>query len=190
MKFYTLEGSSRINPLSLDPKQLSDFEAGIHYLATVSQYAPGIKIGQLFNRDGLMGWSLSKSLSSAWKGTKEVFSSVGSGTRKILDYGGKKVGETVRLLADEDVQQLATRAGAAYASGGGSLAAEGMFDNIFGKGSGANVSDFINQIGAFWKRESSGVNAASAAPGIDNRTLMIAGGGLIGAVLLISLLRK
>ncbi len=100
----------------MDPRGKSDFDAGILFFAALSRLYPGLQWADLHTPQQFMaGWltDLKHSIGDLKDGVGDVLKDTASVTGKILGSG-------VRLAADPKVATTVTRAGAAYATGGGS----------------------------------------------------------------------
>lgn len=142
-------------PNDIDMSNLSNFEAGIATLALINRVYPGVKWGDLpvlaSLRDGepMRGWltDIGKTIGNVKDGIgdvlKDTFTTVGGGA-----------GDAVRLVTSAPVMDAATRAGAAYATGGGSEAARGVLGQLFGSSGDAmdsqvsQLMDFISGLGS------------------------------------------
>jgi len=118
----TLQGPAKS---VLDPRGLSDTEAGILFLGIAGKVFPGLTWRGMFtDKNGMAGmfdW-----VSDSWDKMVEVAGEIKDGTGDVLadtfDYLGDKAGDTIRLLTDEEILDAASRAAQAYASGGASEA--------------------------------------------------------------------
>ena len=161
-KLVTLSGANQvIQPaiLKANPNQFGDLEAGLLFFKAVADLYPGITWNELWslpNTKKLAGWwtDLKKATSDVYDGVKQIVGDVKDG---LGDTGGS----TIRLLADEKVQNTITRAGAAYASGGTS-----------------EMAGFLSQIGQGTQNLFSKAGEAYKGTGLPPWT-MYAGGGLL-----------
>lgn len=123
-KLVALSGPT--NPMDLNRfLQLNDFSAGVIFLKRLTDMNPNLKWGDLLpenyvtafeNNPVLAGWDWYNPFS--WKLGRKAKNIV----KDTIDYAGKKGGEAIRLLADEDVSNAVGRAVGAYVTGGGTEA--------------------------------------------------------------------
>jgi hypothetical protein len=170
-------------PGQIDLRDLSDFEAGIAFLALLNQLAPGIKFGELaaLMVDGRMaaGFNLFRAVgnlvgdagsgvvniaegaaSGIYHGAGQIKDGAGGVLKDTFAASGKAAGDTVRLLTDEKVVDGIGRIGAAYASNGGS---EGVRNLFKGSDVGESVLTFFSALGSSFKGMPSNV-APSSSP--------------------------
>jgi len=146
MKLYTMEGVSD----QIDVTKLSDIEAGIHYFTTVNKIMPNITWREFNNPELMGGW-----WTSLKKATSSVVRGIGDTAGGIVNFTGRKLGEATRLVTDEKVIDTITRAGAAYATGGGSEGIRAAGRSITGStSSGGLFGGLLSKVGSFWKRYS------------------------------------
>lgn len=119
--------SDYLEPLTLDPRGKTDFDAGLIFLSTAARVFPGLTWRDLVTwnsragRPFMAGWwtDLKKSVGDIKDGIGDVVSDT-------VDLFGRKGGDVVRLATDDKVAETVLRAGAAYASGGASEAARAL----------------------------------------------------------------
>lgn len=173
----------------MDVGSLSNFEAGIAFLALLDQVMPGVKMGDLprlaAEAERMAGFDF-------WRGTKNVFGDIGSGVKNLVSGTGDVLkdtfstvgdwtGDAIRLAADEKVIDAASRYGSAYATQGGS---EGV-RSLFGGGDAGDMAEkvlgFISNLGASFKQNAAAPNQAGM---FNAQTLpWILGGGVVLALL-------
>lgn len=170
------EGLATINPW-----KLKDQEAGVQFLYQLAKQYPGITWGDLFRaaQTGAdkptvtMGWNPLKNLGRKMKNL----------TVDVINFTGDKAGDAIRLLTDKEVVSGLSQYGAAYATGGASMGAQGMFEGLFKPETAQKL------LGAFGQQQK--VNYASSggvAGGFGNippMYLAIAGGAIL--ILIIAL---
>jgi len=162
----------------VDPRQLSDIDAGIWFLSLVAKENPGITFGELFEQAKLSGW-----WTDLKKSTKAVTRSVGNTFSDVSGWVGRNTGDAIRLLTDEQVVNGVMQYGAAYASGGASMGLQGMLQ---GQGGGGGLMDTLGGLlGGFG--QSAKVNYAAAggsAAGMPKEYLLYGGIGLAALLIL------
>lgn len=159
--------------MMINPRQLSNRDAGIWALALVAAENPGITFKQLLEhgrrRKG-------KTMGGWWTDFKSGIGDVKDGIGDIfsdtVDMIGRKGGETIRLATDEQVVDGVSRYGMAYATGGGSELLTGLL--------GPSGVGFIEQLG---------INTKGSTGGIKNEYLIL-GGGAVLLVVLIMMISK
>ncbi len=176
-RLITMQG----NP-DLDPTKMSDFEAGLHFMAVAAREIPGITMGQLFAMGSgrMAGW-----LTDLKHAAGTVTDGIGSVMSSVVNMVGNKAGDTVRLAADQKVQGAIVSGVGAYATGGASLAAQ----SIFGSGSASGGTDIISAMGQYWKQLTGGGGSSSATgntamAGFSWPMVAILGSVVIGGVFL------
>lgn len=109
----------------MDPRGKSDFDAGLLFLGAVARMMPGLTWDDIQRPQFLAGW---------WTDFKHSVGDVKDGIGDVLKDTAKTVasfgGDTVRLAADPKVADTVTRAASAYATGGASEGAAGVFDAL------------------------------------------------------------
>lgn len=174
---FSLSGNANHGILDIDPRELSNVDAGIWTLALLAEKHPGITWRQLASMNSKMSGI------GDWfkRGVRWTKDAVGDTANFISD----KSGSAIRLLTDEQVQAGLSRYGQAYATGGTSEGVRGLLDNFGGGGSDVQnqVMSFLSNLGGGTKRQ---INTAEAGGfgGIDPKLLMMGAGGLILLVLL------
>lgn len=142
-------------------ESVSNFEAGLITLAELNRMVPGITWRQMFagvDKQVMSGW-----LTDLGHIAGKTVRSVGEVVSTTLDYGGSKAGEAVRLVADDKVMNAATTAAAAYATGGGSAALQGLTGGD--KGAADSIWQFIAALGSNAKEQAAGLNTAGTSLG-------------------------
>lgn len=152
-RLITLQGPSRQSEINL-----SDFDnvgAGIAYLALVAKRYPNFSFRDLME---LRSKKAPEGMGTKWyekvyEGIGDFTDSVGDNISDALDLMGRKGGEIVRLLADEDVKKLVTDGAALYATGGASAGANPFMDFLsnLGKTVKGGGNDAAGNSGAFPK---------------------------------------
>jgi hypothetical protein len=180
LKLITLSGAPADILTAIDPKELTDYAAGLVFLGIVSRLYPGLTWGDLLNPERLgRSW-----LARKWDGLKDVAGDIYDAAKTVIgdikDGLGDVGGSAIRLAADEEVQQAIVRGASAYATGGQSLQAEGVLSSIFGGGNEAGQKQIIEQAGMSYK------NLLTEIP----REYLYIGGGVLALVLLIMTLRR
>ncbi len=187
-KLITLNGESKVNSskeMFSNWQQLDRTAAGLVFWKMVAEMFPGVKWKDIFpqNPKGLSGWNL-------WRKAKNVVGEVGSGIKDVATSTGDVIavvgdklgdwgGDTVRLAAEEEVQEAVSRGAAAYFSGGASESANAVAD-MFG-----SKKNPISEAGKVVN--SGGFNKAGFDLGfgdIDPKWMAIGAASLIGVVLL------
>lgn len=174
-RLITMQGNPELNPA-----KMSDFEAGLHFMAVAAKEIPGITMGQLFalGSGRMAGW-----LTDLKHGVGTVTDGIGDVMKSVVDVVGGKAGDVVRLAADQKVQGAVANGVAAYATGGASLAAT----SIFGQGGSSGGTDIISTIGQYWKNMTGGGSSSSgntAMAGFSWPMVAILGSVVVGAVFL------
>lgn len=115
-----------ISPLA-DPRGKNDFEAGLLFFAEVARMYPGVTWEDLAagRFQPMAGW-----WTDLKKATTSVVKGVGGIVSDTVGLVGRVGGSTVRLAADPKVADTVSRAATAYATGGTSEGAKGVFDAI------------------------------------------------------------
>lgn len=175
IRLITLAGSDTIEAVPL--KDLTPIDAAILTLATIAKEEPGITWGDMANRPN-------QTMGKKWY---EKFASwVGTGTSDLVGKIGEIGGSTIRMLTDKQVMDGVKSYAAAYATGGQSMSAEGLFQNLFGQsGSTDQIAQLKTALASFGGQAQRGGGLES----IRNNYLMIGGIGL-GALLLVMIARK
>lgn len=175
IRLITLAGSEAIEAIPL--KDLTPIDAAILTLATIAKEAPGITWGELADRPG-------QTMGKKWY---EKFASwVGTGTSDLVGKIGEIGGSTIRLLTNKQVMDGVKSYAAAYATGGQSMSAEGLFQSLFGQsGSADQIAQLKTALASFGSQAQSGGGLDS----IPKNYLLIGGIGL-GALLLVMVLKK
>lgn len=146
----TLQGPARGNNSMIDFSSLDDTGAGIAYLALVAKRYPNFSFRDLLEMRG--GKKARPTLGKAWyekiyDGAGDFVDSVGDKISDAADFMGRKGGETIRLLADEDVSKLVTDSAALYATGGASAGANPIMDFLSNLGKTVKGTGTVNQAG-------------------------------------------
>lgn len=135
MKLIELSGrAGDIGLQNIDVENLDPMDRGIVLLGLIAKIFPGItweQLPQLQNDSRMMGLG-------DWLGRQGR--RLQNGLKDGLDVLGEIGGSTLRLLTDKEVMSGLQSYGAGYATGGQSLALEGMADKIFG-----GMGDFVPQ---------------------------------------------
>ena len=160
-RLVTLSGSepNQLSVLNINPKNLSDWDAGLIALKVISDIFPGITWNQLMDTGDpqqLSGWwtDFKGVATSIYEGGKTFISDIWGG---VADSGGSMM----RLISDPEVSESVQTAAAAYFSGGQSLSMDGFMDSLgieSGSPEAKVVENFVNQAGITYKG-SSGFNA-------------------------------
>jgi hypothetical protein len=174
-------------PGDIDLSEVSNFEAGIATLVLINKLYPGIKWGDLpvlaalRSGEPMKGWltDISRSVGNIKDGIgdvlKDTFTTVGGG-----------LGDATRLVTSAPVMDAATRAGAAYATGGGSEAARGVLGQMFGSSGDAadaqisQLMDFISGLGSTAK----GTTASGTGAGFNILPWALGGVAVLGIVMI------
>lgn len=152
-------GSSMARISSVDPRRLTNREAGIHALVVLGSVYPGIKFRDIPNIVRSRGGNvMGKKCSGWWDCTTSFVGSVkediGGTFADVLRFAGDKAGSAIRLFTDKDVVAGASDLGALYATGGGSGAFKDALEGIFGKKGANNIDGFLDTLGSLWKKVS------------------------------------
>lgn len=189
---HTMMGAKAPAILRYDPRKMSDFEAGIHFLSTVAWMYPGITFGEFFklaqdpNTAVVMGKKC-RGFGCIGSFFSDSTKWIGRNVSDAVGLFARKGGEAVRLLTDEKVINGASKIGSMYANGGGGAASNGFLSRVFGQSGAQSIDDFMKKIGGLWKGGSGGGGAQqSAAPGAISPALMLGVGGLITFGLVVS----
>jgi hypothetical protein len=174
-------------PGEIDLSTLSNFEAGIAMLSIIDRVYPGITLSQLndlMNNEGMGNlWTFVKSAAG------DIKDGIGDVLHDTKTITGSILGSGVRLAADPKVIDAASRAGAAYATGGGSEAASGALQSLgLSKGSSDQVMQFLNGLGSVFKGDSGPAANQSSVMGLPGGVLPWAIAG--SAVLVLIFARK
>lgn len=155
--------------LKVDPRELSDRDAGVWALYSIVKFNPGITWGDLLRKNvNLSGWNPFKNLGRKIQNVGNDFSSwVGNTVSDAGDKLGEWSGDTIRLLTDKEVVDGLSQYGAAYATGGASMAVDGF-----------SLDGFLSSLGASTKKR---VNTASIGgfENVDPKILAMVAGGVI-----------
>lgn len=113
--------------LSIDPRQLSDIDAGVWFLNRLTKEYPDLTWDELLNPSKLSGWATD---------TKNFFGGVVSDTAGLI---GRNVGDAVRLAADPKVVDAVGKYAETYTK----MQTGGMTDifSSFGQSAKKNFSD-------------------------------------------------
>lgn len=174
-KLITMQGNPGLNPL-----KMNNFEAGIHFLATVSKIYPGVTFRELaaLSRTGRMnGWFTD--LKHVAGDVKDgIADTLGSVTSKIGDV----LGSATRLASDPNVASAVARGASAYATGGASEAAGAMFGQT---GPADKNTGFMESLGDAWKSVlgAMGANKSDTAmAGFSWPAVLVIGSVVVGAI--------
>jgi len=161
---------------NVDPWTLSDQEAGVQLLYILEKNNPGMTWGDFFKcafDDKIdpvaMGFNPFKNLGRKIKNL----------TVDTVNFIGAKSGSAIRLLTDKQVRDGLMQYGAAYASGGASMGAQGLFDQLLNPEAAAGLLGKLGQ--------QNKINYASAGGlGNINPMYLMGGAGLLILVVLLS----
>ncbi len=125
--------------ININPRELSNTQAGLVFFKIVAEAYPGITWGQW--AEMAKNYKGNKRLSGAWEnfkgGVGDIYDGVAGVSKDVISGVGDIGGSTIRLLTDEEVAGTVMRAGSAYATGGGSEGLLAMFGqggiDLFGK---------------------------------------------------------
>lgn len=168
--------------LTADPRDLSDIDAGIQVLYAITKKFPNITFGDLLDKKNKMG-GLLKAIGNFGNWCADKAGAVGD---KLGDWGG----DAIRLLTDREVRDGLKDYGAAYATGGQSVALEKFLGGQGGEGEGSAVNGVMNFLSNLGKGSKQEVRQASFSGGIDFSDPKIMALGAGGLILLVLLLNK
>lgn len=181
-----LMGADQSDPLlTANPLELSNEDAGIQLLYQISQKWPGVTWGDLMeisrgNDPDVLG---------KWKNPfKNIGRKLQNLTVQTFDYIGDKSGDAIRLLTDKEVRDGIASYGAAYATGGQSLALEGLFSGALSPQEGKKALDRMGREQKINFAQTGGVHDFSKMDlsNINPLYLAAAGGGVL--LLIISMM--
>lgn len=184
MKLVTLSGKSRAlgqgkysfslfsmtgaaDMLKLNPRELSDIDAGIWALYRIDRMYPGITWGDI--RRARKGIGKQK-LGRRWFEFGKLLSDIG-------DKTGEWSGDVIRLLTDREVREGITQYASGFATGGVSTGIQGFLGQLGSGFPDLMKSNLLRSLGQTAKGE--------LIPGIPNYYLAIGGGGLLFMLLLL-----
>lgn len=183
-KLITMNGLAGASKPFSDIRKKSDTAAGLVFFSVLTDMYPGLTWQELFAPAGMQGafWrKIKNATSDIVRGTgglvADTVRSTGNIIGSVVDKIGKKGGETVRLVAEPEVQSAITRGVSAYATGGQSEALYALSDQFKTKPG----KDPVTQAGAAYKTE---LARADMFGGINPAWVMGGAGALILVVLL------
>jgi hypothetical protein len=181
MKLITMSGNeTKIQDIK-KLQSLDDQQAGVYALYLIAKNNPGITFGQLIQGSGvrLSGWFT------------DLGRMVGNGLSDAINLIGKKTGESVRLFTDKEVVSGLQSYAAAAATGGESLAAQGLLSDLFGgKLDAGNLQEILGKLGKVVKGETQQAGIESGFGGLTQQQLLWVGGGVLGLLVLLMALKK
>lgn len=168
---FSMAGTSDL--LKLDPRELSDQDAGVWALYFIDRMYPGITWGDIL--------SAKQKLGKKW--WERAGSMIGNGLSDIGDKIGDWGGSAIRLVTDQTVRDGLKDYAAAYVTGGTSAGIQGLFKEL-------NLPDFLKSDLLSSLGRNTKIQAASAGQlieGLDNKILLLAGGGILMVFMLMSM---
>lgn len=117
----------------MDPAGKSDFDAGLLFFGALARMMPGLTWQDLQQPQFMAGW-LTDGFKAIKRGVGDIKDGVGDVLKDTFTTVGGGAGDAIRLASDPQVADTVSRAATAYATGGGSEGAMGVFDalkNIF-----------------------------------------------------------
>jgi len=175
-------------PGDIDLSNVSNFEAGIATLALINKLYPGVKWGDLPTLAAMApGNSMRGWLTDIGKTIGNIKDGVGDVLKDTFTTVGGGLGDATRLVTSAPVMEAASRAGAAYATGGGSEAARGVLGQMFGSSGDAadaqisQLMDFISGLGSTAKGSAGG---AATGGGVNILPWALGGVAVLGIVMI------
>lgn len=165
--------------LTVDPRELSNVDAGIQALYTLAFAYPGLTFGQLLEKTGRLSG---------------IFGDFGNWVSKTVGNAGDKLGEWggdfVRLVTDREVRDGLKDYAAAYYTGGASAGVQGMMGQG-GKEAGMvdQAMAFLSNLGKGQKQNAAQIQQAGFG-GMNFSDPKIIAMGMGGIILLVLLLNK
>lgn len=182
---FSMSGADAEHPffkdpiVQIDPRDLTDVDAGIQALYVIAKLHPGIRWRDMLpeNRLGKKWWEkVTEPFAAAVDWTGDKISAVGT---QIGEWSGS----SIRLATDEQVADGLGRYAAAAATGGMSEGANSLFDG------GLSLDSVTSFLGNLGKKSKQQINQAQAGTlQIDQKTLMY--GGIAGLFLLLLLKKR
>ncbi len=135
-QLVTLSGAQpaiKSQVININPRELSNFDAGLVFWSLVAELWPGITWGEVaqiaqeqkMKKQKMSGW---------WTSAKNAVGDIYDGTKTIIgdifEGGGDVAGSAVRLITDEEVISGVSRGATAYATGGSSEGLMGILSSL------------------------------------------------------------
>lgn len=185
MKLLTLNGAvTKTGKLmEMNLLELSDIDAGVWALATLSKMEPGVSFGDIVtDPEGaavqMGGW------------LTNLRRSIGRGTSDAIKVIGNVGGSAVRLVTDKKVRTGVMDYANFFKVGGAEGGALGMLKGIFSKFTKTGQRQELTPQEQQLMLANIGKEAKAGIGGISPKTLMMIGGGAIALVLVAMMMRK
>ena len=206
-KLVTLTGPAAEQAEKAEFLNISNLEAGVKVLEAIGNVFPELS----FNDFRPENWHITKKLlkdevkfSGPCTGCQKMGhckawhphhcdwgntgDDIGNRLNDVASFIGDNAGDAIRLLTDEEVLDGAIQIGSAIATSGGSVGFSELMESLAGDG---GAGDVINSIlGRLGGKAKSDIDAAAFSFKDIPKEALYIGGGLIGIVLLISIINR
>lgn len=176
-------------PNDIDLSGVSNFEAGIATLVLINRLYPGVKWGDL---PALAAGARSTTMGKKWyeramSAVGDIKDGIGDVLKDTFTTVGGGLGDATRLVTSAPVMDAVTRAGAAYATGGGSEAARGVLGSLFGSSgdaADAQISQLMNFISGLGSTAKGATATGATGPGVNILPWALGGVAVLGIVMI------